>query len=373
MDRTNANGLESRHGMNVVMLSRYQRNGASSRLRLLQYIDHLKQWGLASASEPFFDESYLASRYSGGYGLAAAARAYSRRARRLRYAQHTDLIWLEKEALPWVPWLMEQWLLPGGVPIVLDLDDAVFHQYDLHASAAVRLLLGRKLDRLMASATLVMAGNQYLADRAIAAGAGRVVIVPTVVDLSVYKRRHWQSTDTAPYIGWIGTPSTWVAYVTPRLPLLAEVAALAGARLLAVGAGSGVERHEVLDSVLWTEETEVSRIQQMDIGIMPLTDTPWARGKCGYKLIQYMACGIPVVASPVGVNTEIIEHGVNGFLATNDAEWKSALTTLLADPDLRQKMGAAGRRKVEEKYSLQVWGPKVASLIRRVIDDQPAK
>ena len=359
--------------MNVVMLSRYQRNGASSRLRLLQYAGYLKQWGLASASEPFFDEAYLASRYAGRSDFAAAARAYSRRARQLRHVRHADLLWLEKEALPWVPWIMEQWLLPSEVPMVLDLDDAVFHQYDLHASTAIRLLLGRKLDRLMGSAALVMAGNQYLADRAVAAGAGHVVIVPTVVDLTVYERRRWQSAVTTPNIGWIGTPSTWAAYITSKLPLLVEVAAVAGARLLAVGAGSGVEGYDVLDSVSWTEDTEVSLIQQMDIGIMPLTDTPWARGKCGYKLIQYMACGLPVVASPVGVNAEIVEHGVNGFLATTDEEWRYALNTLLEDPGLRQKMGAAGRKKVEEKYSLQGWGPRVASLIRRVIDDQPKK
>ena len=104
----------------------------------------------------------------------------------------------------------------------------------------------------------------------------------------------------------------------------------------------------------------------MDIGIMPLTDTPWARGKCGYKLIQYMACGIPVIASPVGVNAELVEHGVNGFLASSDAEWAETLQTLLHDPDLRARMGEAGRRKVEREYSLQVWGPRVAHMLRDV-------
>jgi len=104
----------------------------------------------------------------------------------------------------------------------------------------------------------------------------------------------------------------------------------------------------------------------MDIGIMPLPDSPWARGKCGYKLIQYMACGLPVVASPVGVNRQIVEHGVNGFLAETDDEWREALATLVADPDLRRRMGAAGRKKVEADYSLQVYGPKVAAMLRDV-------
>lgn len=101
---------------------------------------------------------------------------------------------------------------------------------------------------------------------------------------------------------------------------------------------------------------------------MTLTNNPWVRGKCGYKLIQYMACGLPVAASPVGVNAELVEHGVNGFLASTDQEWREALSTLLADPDLRHRIGAAGRKKVEEHYSLQVRGPRVAELLRSVIE-----
>ena len=100
---------------------------------------------------------------------------------------------------------------------------------------------------------------------------------------------------------------------------------------------------------------------------MPLPDDPWSRGKCGYKLIQYMACGLPVVASPIGVNREIVEHGVNGFLAETPEEWEQALRTLLADPQLRERMGRAGRRKVEEHYSLQVTGPRVVALLHSVL------
>ena len=102
---------------------------------------------------------------------------------------------------------------------------------------------------------------------------------------------------------------------------------------------------------------------------MPLPETPWTRGKCAYKLIQYMACGLPVVASPVGVNCEVVEHGVNGFLAATNEEWRSAVETLMSDADLRRRMGNAGRKKVEESYSLQVWGPRVAQMLRRVADE----
>jgi len=104
----------------------------------------------------------------------------------------------------------------------------------------------------------------------------------------------------------------------------------------------------------------------MDIGIMPLPDEPWARGKCGYKLIQYMACGLPVVASPVGVNSEIVQHGVNGFLAQTEEEWAEAIQTLAESDKLRARMGEEGRRIAHTQYSLETWGPKLAKLIRSV-------
>ncbi len=215
----------------------------------------------------------------------------------------------------------------------------------------------------MAAATLVTAGNAYLADRARRAGAAWVEIVPTVVDAAAYSPSGLDRRTGTPVIGWIGSPSTWDAYMVPMMPLLTGVAQAEAARIRAVGSGIGGDDHPVLDRLPWTEQTEVARIQEMDIGIMPLTDTPWSRGKCGYKLIQYMACGLPVIASPVGVNCEIVEDGVNGFLAETEAEWQAALTRLLRDPDLRRRMGQAGQAKVEGRYSLQVWGPRVADML----------
>ena len=352
--------------MKVVMLSRYERSGASSRLRLIQYAEPMGLQGMSPSLQAFFDNNYLHRLYSGRSTISPTFAAYARRAGQLLRARHADLLWLEKEALPWLPWGLERALLPLAVPLVVDYDDAVFHRYDLHRSAAVRRLLGRKIDRLMASASLVTAGNRYLADRAKMAGAQRVEIVPTVVDMTAYRRRPESVSESAATIGWIGTPSTWTAYVGPMMPLLTQAAEATGARIVAVGAGRAATAHHLLDNLPWTEDSEVARIHEMDIGIMPLTDTPWARGKCGYKLIQYMACGIPVIASPVGVNAEIVEHGVNGFLASSEAKWAEALRTLLFDPALRARMGEAARMKVERDYSLQVWGPRVAQMLRAV-------
>lgn len=114
----------------------------------------------------------------------------------------------------------------------------------------------------------------------------------------------------------------------------------------------------------WREESEIQNIQRFDVGIMPLLDEPFERGKCGYKLIQYMACGLPVIASPVGVNGQIVEHGVTGFLVKSQDEWLQALAFLRDNPGRRREMGQAGRKKMEAEYSLQATAPKLAALLR---------
>lgn len=350
--------------MRALLMTRYDAAGASSRLRHMHYAQALAAAGIATEVAPLFSAAYLERLYSGRSTRGEALSAYARRIRQLMQAHTFDLLWLEKEALPWLGWAIERRMLPRAVPLAVDYDDAVFHNYDLHRRSLVRRVLGDKIDRLMASAALVTAGNAYLADRATAAGATRVEIVPTVVDLDAYRVAPSGAADAPARIGWIGTPSTWDAYVAPMLPLLTTVAAEEGARILAVGAGhTGVE-HPLLDCEAWSEAAEVPLIHRMSIGIMPLEDTPWARGKCGYKLIQYMACGVPVIASPVGVNADIVEHGVNGFLARTPEEWKTAIAALLRNPELGRRMGAAGRRKVETEFSLGVWGPRVAEMLK---------
>jgi hypothetical protein len=354
--------------MKMLILSRYGRLGASSRLRMFQYEPYLRSVNFEPEQRPFFDDTYLMRLYQKRQTRTLTGAAFARRLSQLFRIGPNKLLWIEKEALPWVPWLIERSMLPRSVPLVTDYDDAVFHRYDLHRLPFIRRLLGRKIDQVMAASALVTAGNSYLADRARAAGANWIEIVPTVVDIDNYSLRSDSKVLDTPRIGWIGTPSTWTEFMVPMMPLLETVAGAEDARLTAVGAGKAAASHPLLDILPWSEQTEVTSIQDMDIGIMPLTDTPWARGKCGYKLIQYMACGVPVIASPVGVNAEIVEHGVNGFLASTEAEWHEALVTLLRDPDLRRRMGAAGRKKVEYQYSLQVWGPRVAGMLKDVVE-----
>jgi len=355
----------------LLMLSRYQQMGASSRLRMFQYLPALRAAGIETEVAAFFDDQYLADLYAGRRRPVRTAKYYLDRALRLLGRRDADILWVEKELFPWLPWGVERYFLQQGGSLVTDYDDAVFHRYDLSPMLPVRAALGRKIDSVMAASNLVLAGNPYLAERASQAGAERIELVPTVVDVELYEAKWSLVANDGPRIGWIGTPGTWRQYVLPMMPMLSEVAAVRNASIRAVGAKVQKAVEGPFEFLPWSEDNEGADIRAMDIGIMPLDDTPWSRGKCGYKLIQYMACGLPVVASPVGVNSEIVEHGVNGFLASTEREWRDALATLTGDAALRRRMGAAGRSKVQRNYSLQVYGPKVAALIKGVVEGRP--
>lgn len=349
--------------MRILLLSRYSPRGPSSRLRHYQFLPALAEAGISVAVAPLLPDSYLEALYAGRpRPLRSIAVAYAARIRQMAAAESFDLLWIEKELLPWFPYGAERWILKSAPPYIVDFDDAWFHHYDRSRWSLVRGLLGQKLDTLMRHATLVTVGNDYLATRAESAGARSVAILPTVVDISRYPTAPGPGGDL-PAVGWIGSPITDHYLGLVEEPLRRMVMG-DEARLCLVGATPAALSTLPAERYEWREDTETGHIAAFDIGIMPLADTPWERGKCGYKLIQYMACGKPVVASPVGINRDIVEHGVNGFLAETPDEWAGALRRLAADPDLRQRLGAAGRAKVERHYSLMGTAPRLVELLR---------
>jgi glycosyltransferase involved in cell wall biosynthesis len=345
--------------MKVLLLSRYGSLGASSRVRMYQFLPDLDAAGISVTPAPLVDDRLLTGRYaSGGYPAGALVTRYLERVRWLLRSGRYDLLWIEYELFPWLPAIGESLLARLGVPFVVEYDDAVFHRYDADARRLVRAVLGRKIDHTMRRARAVIVGNAYLAERARAAGAAHVVELPSVVDTDVYVPG---GTDGAgpPVVGWIGSPTT-APYLHMVEDVLAALVREERVRVTLVGVEPGRTRWAFACAErAWQPAHEVADLQSFDIGIMPLPDSPWERGKCGYKLVQYLGCGKPVVASPVGANRDIVRVGVDGYLAETADEWRAALLELAGDPARRARMGLAGRARVEHGYARRAIVPRL--------------
>ena len=351
--------------MRVAAFTKYDRQAASTRQRLLQYLPRLAEAGIHVDVFPLLSDDYVqALETGGGFSKGEVVISYAKRLAMLLRGVKADCIFVYAELFPYLPAVFERLVFRSGKPVIYDFDDAFYITYD-QMGGAKAALLRNKLQPLISGAAVCLCGNPYLRDYAARLDANALV-VPTVVDTDAYLPRA-RGDDAVPTIGWIGSPSTW-RYVSPHLPLLRELCAR-GARFLAVGAGEQAWSDRFHNSEFrdWSEAREIADVQEMDVGIMPLPDEPWTRGKSGYKLVQYMACGAPVVASPVGVNSTIVEHGKHGFLAGSLDDWGSALRRLLSDPALRQSMGALGRARIVESYSLNAQAPRIIELFRRTI------
>ncbi|MDX1463492.1 MAG: glycosyltransferase [Marinirhabdus sp.] len=352
--------------MRILALTRYERLGSSSRVRFYQYLPYIKSHGIEIVNASFFTDKYIHDLYNGRRtSVREILYAYLKRLHLLTGRKSFDLLWVEKEFLPWFPFSIVSILNSARVPYVVDYDDAVFHRYDMHPNPLIRTFLGHKIDQVMRNASMVIAGNDYLAERARKSGALHIEILPSVVDVSKYAVKRPEA-DQVFKIGWIGSPVT-ANYLNIVRNAIVKLQQEFAVQLILVGAGNTLPFPEIPTKLLqWSEEIEPTVNQYFDVGIMPLVDGPFERGKCGYKLIQYMAGGIPVVASPVGVNQEIVEININGYLANSTEEWLTALRTLRDDPQKRETMGMAGRQKAERLYNLQVTAPRLIDLLSSV-------
>lgn len=354
--------MSDMHDWSIAILSRHVPQAASSRLRTFQYVPHLEAAGATVSCRPFFDESYLHHLYGqGARRTANVARAYARRFKDVWQTRRFSVAWIEKELFPYLPAGFETALAALKIPYVVDYDDASFHTYDQHRHPLVRHLLSHKLDGLIRNASAVTVGNSYLANYVQSHGARQIHRVPTVVDLNRYTALPPPPQDRL-RIGWIGTPAT-----TKYLHLLEEplrrLLQIRPITLVTIGASTLPSFGVPLEQHPWSADSESALLSSIHVGVMPLPDEPWERGKCGYKLIQYMACARPVVASPVGVNVDIVTPSV-GFLARTPADWIQALDTLGSNPAVAEAMGQQGRALVETDYSIQATAPRIVATLK---------
>jgi glycosyltransferase involved in cell wall biosynthesis len=358
--------------MRVLALSPVPYEGAGCRFRIAHYIPYLAAHGIDVTVAPFYDRQFFSLVYDRGRVARKAWLFVKQTAVRLATvarAGRYDAIWIYREAFPIGPPLLEAALRALGPALLYDFDDAVFLPNTSEANRYVSALkYPQKVGRIIGYSDDVIAGNEYLAEYA-RRFSSSVHIIPTAVDTNVFTPRAGANAAGSPVVvGWIGTPTT-AGYLAAVAPALAALAAMHPFTFRVSGAGSDVSVPGVqVDSVPWSLDLEVELFNSCDVGVYPLPDDDWGRGKCGFKAIQFMACGVPVVASPVGVNREIITDGVNGFLASTAAEWQAKLARVIADSDVRRRMGAAARRTIQERYSLDVTAPRIAGVMRHVVE-----
>ncbi|MCG3150284.1 MAG: hypothetical protein PCFJNLEI_03766 [Verrucomicrobiae bacterium] len=321
--------------MKILFLTQTMERGPASRYRVLQFLPALRAAGIGYEVSPAVPDADYGA-YFGGSRWTKVCHLPGMIARRRRdwgRFGEFDVVFIQKEVFPFWP----RWEFPHG-RVVFDIDDAVF---------------GRATTHLFRASRLVLAGNEFLAGQVRQAG-GRAAVVPTVVDTERFRPAEQPGTR----IGWMGSRTT-NRYLEELAP------ALAGLPVTAVSAVKpGIE----CEFMPWSLEREVEQTQSFAVGLAPLADTKWELGKCGLKTLQYLACGVPVVGAPVGVQREFIEQSGGGLLARSAGEWREKIQWLLEHPVERVALGARGREYVEKHFSLRSWAPRWVELVRGVKD-----
>lgn len=361
--------------MNVLFLTKYSRLGGSSRYMVYDYLEFFREAGIDAVVSPLFDE-----RYHQGIGNFAKATSFtdvlkyqsyymSRVTERMRWVRQSDqfdVIILEKELLPYFPYGAEKLLKTHQAKLITLFDDAVHAYYASHPNWVVRLLSRKKIERIIRLSDHVIVWNTYLGDYARRLNPN-VTTVNTGVDLRRYHLKNYNSSrgNDRVVIGWIGTPNSY-AYIRNLENVFGDLAAHYPVELRVVSSMDYTSSNIAVDNRRWSIETEVEDLCSFDIGIMPLPDDDWTRGKSGCKAVQYFAVGVPAVCSAVGVAPQLIQDGVNGFLARTEQDWRCKLTELIEKQGLRRDMGLKGRQAVETTYSIQSVAPRLVQVLKYV-------
>lgn len=357
--------------MKVLFLPTASWNDPPSRYRIYQYLDHLGSQGIVADCRPGVSD-YVYTRFAPYKGIIAKFVFFGTGA--LSRILACFIIWryntifIQRLVLPHVYPLPEILIcmIAGllGKSIIFDFDDAIYAT-SLHRkkTLAEKFTDPNRVARVIAKCDTIIAGNSYLADYARAYN-NNVVIIPTSIDLVRYpvKQITGKNLDEPYVIGWIGMPGS-LPYLNFLKPVFQDIAQSFNILIRIIG-GQNFECPGVkVEHLMWSLESEVGQILSFDVGVMPLTESEEARGKCGSKLLQYMAAGIPAVASPVSANKEIVKDGINGCLAATLEEWVGKLSSLFQSTEIRQLMGQQGRETVERCFSIQANLPKLIEII----------
>lgn len=341
----------------VLCLHRPNRS-PSQRFRIEEFLPYLEKHGYS------FDYSYLLNEkddrifYRPGHAVQKGLivmRSIWKRWRNVLNAGQYDLAFVQREAfMLGTSWFEKK--VSAKIPLIFDFDDAIWMQNVSEANKSLSFLKNaNKTSDIISHSAMIFAGNQYLADYARGFNKN-VFIVPSTIDTDIYKPPVKPAGQQQVCIGWSGSFST-VQHFATAIPALKKIKDKYGEGVRFKIIGDPNYYCEELDTkgVKWAAATEVQDLYDIDIGIMPLPDDEWAKGKCGMKGLQYMGVGIPTLMSPVGVNTQIITDGVNGYLPSSEEEWVNRLSQLIENEQLRNTIGNAGRETIVKKYSVDAW------------------
>lgn len=341
------------------------------RYRLEQWEPFLRELGVEISYEPFECEELHSLLYKPGLlgqKLSLVTKGLSRRVSALKRAKKFDLVYIFREAALLGPAVFERLIHRAGVPIVFDFDDAIFVSYRSPSNGYLSYLkFATKAKTSCRLASHVMVGNPYLAEYARQVN-DCVTVVPTTIDTDKYRVVSSKQKAELPVIGWTGSHST-VQHLDTLGNALETLAKSQRFTVRVIGTPNYQLHGVEVEALKWRSETELDDLGVIDIGVMPLPDDDWSKGKCGLKALQFMALGIPTICSPVGVNTDIIRDGENGFLASSEKEWLEKLTRLIESKELRERLGRAGRLTVEQSYSARTQAPRVYEIFKSVLQN----
>ena len=346
----------------VLGLALYGPLAASHRYRLGQYVSGLAGMGIDLHINHLMGDDYLRARFNGGsLPLVAMLKDGLGRFEDLWRQNDYDIVMLQCELIPLMPGWLERALIRK--PYLYDFDDAFYLKYRSGRMRLAEPLLGRKFDSVIMGASAVTAGNHVLANYAKRHNTNTHYL-PTVVDTTRYLPKTTSRDSPIFTVGWIGSPSTAI-YLSELIAPLSVIGQEGAVRFIVIGGKAPKIPNVSVIELDWHEHAELDLINSFDVGVMPLPDDDWARGKCAFKLIQYMACALAVIASPVGANVDVV-NAECGLLASTSQEWLDALRLMRDQPTVRAKMGEAGRARVVQDYSLHQNLPVLASVIRKV-------
>lgn len=338
----------------------------SQRFRFEQYLPFLEAQGYNIEIHSFYTYKTWQSLYNGNtvtkmWGVFSS---FFRRFGLLFKLHKADQLFIHREVAHVGPPIFE-WIIAKVLrkKYIYDFDDAIWlPNYSESNARFHRLKAYWKVNYCMKWASKITAGNEYLAKYAKQYNPN-VHIIPTTIDTEFHHSISCKYEQNEIVIGWTGTHTT-MHYLNELIPVLKELEQTYDFTFLVISNDKPTFELNSLKFIKWQKETEIEDLAKMNIGVMPLQKDIWSEGKCGFKGLQYMALEIPTIMSPVGVNTTIVQNGINGLLASSQEEWKEKIIFLLTDQELRKKLGQAGRKSVEERYSVKANQEKYLGLFK---------